>query len=285
MNNLELYCMCLYDDHLENVKALGYIPVGLGKNKFRAEWLRDNQGKNISHKNLYYGEYSFYYWFWKNKLNEIPENKWIGFSHYRHHWSNQNQIKSDELNLIINEKNYESYILKGVNPEWNNYDVILGDPMDVNGRYKLTKILKNGFSSLGILSKNLFAFTKNNRNIKLQFDFFHGYGIMDKAISVLDEKEKNDFKDYINSKDSYNRENMFICRSKKLMNEYFISVFNWLEKCEPIFGFNLKGYAKTRIYTFLAERYISYWFNKYSKPLYWPIFFFDTNKNKLRLKK
>jgi hypothetical protein len=285
MNNLELYCMCLYDDHLENVKALGYIPVGLGKNKFRAEWLRDNQGKNISHKNLYYGEYSFYYWFWKNKLNEIPENKWIGFSHYRHHWSNQNQIKSDELNLIINEKNYESYILKGVNPEWNSYDVILGDPMDVNGRYKLTKILKNGFSSLGILSKNLFAFTKKNRNIKLQFDFFHGYGIMDKAISVLDEKEKNDFKNYIDSKHSYNRENMFICRSKKLMNEYFLSVFSWLERCEPIFGFNLKGYAKTRIYTFLAERYISYWFNKYSKPLYWPIFFFDTNKNKLRLKK
>ena len=285
MNNLELYCMCLYDDHLENVKALGYIPVGLGKNKFRAEWLRDNQGKNISHKNLYYGEYSFYYWFWKNKLNEIPENKWIGFSHYRHHWSNQNQIKSDELNLIINEKNYESYILKGVNQEWNSYDVILGDPMDVNGRYKLTKILKNGFSSLGILSKNLFAFTKKNRNIKLQFDFFHGYGIMDKAISVLDEKEKNDFKNYIDSKHSYNRENMFICRSKKLMNEYFLSVFSWLERCEPIFGFNLKGYAKTRIYTFLAERYISYWFNKYSKPLYWPIFFFDTNKNKLRLKK
>ena len=285
MNDLELYCMCLYDDHLENVNALGYIPVGLGKNKFRTGWLRDNQGDNISHKNLYYGEYSFYYWFWKNKLDKIPDHKWVGFSHYRHHWSNQNKIKSDELNLIINEQNYDSYVLKGVEPEWNDYDVILGDPMDVNGSYKLTKIIKNGFSSLRILSKNFSAFTKNNRNIKLQFDFFHGYGIMDKAISVLDEKEKSDFKEYINSKHSYNRENMFICRSKELMNEYFFSVFSWLERCEPIFGFNLKGYAKTRIYTFLAERYISYWFNKYSKPLYWPIFFFDTNKNKLRLKK
>ena len=94
MNNLEIYCMCLYDDHLENVKTLGYIPVGLGKNKFRSEWLRDCEGQNISHKNLYYGEYSFYYWFWKNRLDKIPENKWIGFSHYRHHWSNQNIIKS-----------------------------------------------------------------------------------------------------------------------------------------------------------------------------------------------
>ena len=69
------------------------------------------------------------------------------------------------------------------------------------------------------------------------------------------------------------------------MNDYFLSVFTWLEKCEQIFGFNLKGYAKTRVYTFLAERYISYWFNKYSNPLSWPIFFFDTNKNKLNLRK
>ena len=101
MNNLEIYCMCLYDEHLENVKTLGYVPVGLGKNKFRSEWLRDFEGQNISHKNLYYGEYSFYYWFWKNRLDQVPENKWIGFSHYRHHWSNQNKIKSDDLNFLI----------------------------------------------------------------------------------------------------------------------------------------------------------------------------------------
>ena len=285
MNNLELYCMCLYDDHLENVKALGYTPVGLGKNNFRSEWLRDNHGENISHKNPYYGEYSFYYWFWKNKLDKIEENKWIGFCHYRHHWSNQNKIKSEELNHIINEKNYSSYILKEINPEWNDYEVILGDPIYLNGHYKLSKILKNSFSSFKILSKNLSAFRKKNRNIKLHFDFFHGYGLMDKAIEALDDNEKNDFREFVNSEYSFNRENMFICRSKKLMNEYFLSVFSWLERCEPIFGFNLKGYAKIRLYTFLAERYISYWFNKYSKPLSWPIFFYDTNINKLNIKK
>ena len=54
----------------------------------------------------------------------------------------------------------------------------------------------------------------------------------------------------------FNRENLFICRSKKLMKAYFTSVFSWLERCESIFGFNLEGYSKTRIYTFLAERYI-----------------------------
>ena len=188
MNNLEIYCMCLYDDHLENVQTLGYIPVGLGSGQFRSEWLRDCEGNNISHKNLYYGEYSFYYWFWKNKLDKIPDNKWIGFAHYRHHWSNQDKIKSDDLNVIINEKNYSSFILKEPNSAWQDYNVILGDPMYVNGHYKFSKILKNGFSSIRILSKNLFAFKKKNRNIKLQFDFFHGIRIKEQAIEALDEK-------------------------------------------------------------------------------------------------
>ena len=34
-----------------------------------------------------------------------------------------------------------------------------------------------------------------------------------------------------------------------------------LERCEEIFGFNLEGYGKIRIYGFLAERYLSYWFD------------------------
>ena len=77
---------------------------------------------------------------------------------------------------------------------------------------------------------------------------------------------------------------MFFCKSNKLLENYFSSIFSWLEACENFFGFDLKGYAKIRIYAFLAERYLSYWFNKYSEPLSWPIFFFDTNKNKIQLK-
>ena len=39
--------------------------------------------------------------------------------------------------------------------------------------------------------------------------------------------------------------------------------FPWLENCEKLFGFNnLKGYGLTRIYGFLAERFMSYWFKK-----------------------
>ena len=103
---------------------------------------------------------------------------------------------------------------------------------------------------------------KENQNIKLHFDVFHGEGILDKAINLLDNENKTDFDYFVKNKKSFNRENLFICKSPRLMSNYFHSVFKWLSKCEKIFGFNLKGYAKTRIYAFLAERYISYWFQK-----------------------
>ena len=40
--------MCLDDYLLDDVKKLNYIPVGLGNNRFSAEWLNDRSGENIS---------------------------------------------------------------------------------------------------------------------------------------------------------------------------------------------------------------------------------------------
>ena len=87
------------------VKKLGYEPVGVGNDNFSKDWLRDNTLQNISSKNKYYGEYSFHYWFWKNMLPKMADNAWIGFCGYRHHWSNNNQFKSDELKEKVNNIN------------------------------------------------------------------------------------------------------------------------------------------------------------------------------------
>ena len=60
------------------------------------------------------------------------------------------------------------------------------------------------------------------------------------------------------------------------MLRYFESVFKWLIKCEKIFGFEkLKGYETGRLYAYLAERYLSYWFEKHHKVKYCPWIFFD----------
>ena len=68
MNNLKIHCLCIHDELLEKVKKLNYLPVALGENDYRSGWLRDNTGKNISHKNKFYGEYTFHYWIWKNNM-------------------------------------------------------------------------------------------------------------------------------------------------------------------------------------------------------------------------
>jgi hypothetical protein len=271
--------MCLHEHHLINIKKLNYTPVGLGKNNFSTNWLRDNTGDNISEKNPYYGEYTFYYWYWKNMLHENINGSWVGFSGYRYHWAQENTISSDLITKNVNNNNYNNFILKNIPKEWNSYEVILGEEIFID-KWKLSKIFKHCKKKL--LKKPL-AFLKHNQNIELHFDIFHGDGNLNRAINVLEEKDREDFRKFVKEKKSFNRENLFFCKSNKLMDAYFSSVFKWLKNCENIFGFNLEGYSMTRMYAFLAERYLAYWFNKYAKPLTWPIFFYDTNKNKIHI--
>ena len=89
------------------------------------------------------------------------------------------------------------------------------------------------------------------------------------------QSEKEDFNLFLENSVSFNPHNMFICKSKKILNRYYESLFPWLEKCESIFGFDLHGYGEKRIYGFLAERYMSYWFQKYTKYKTLPIIFKD----------
>ena len=71
---------------------------------------------------------------------------------------------------------------------------------------------------------------------------------------------------------------MYISK-KDILNKWFNDSFSWLAECEKIFGFNnLSGYDTQRIYAFLAERYASFWFKKYSKPIAWHWAFFDITK-------
>jgi len=278
-----MFCLSLYPDQFHLIKKLNYQPVGLGNYKFSKGWYNDRSGTNIAWKNKYYGEYTFHYWMWKNDIIKKINLKWIGFCAYRRFWANKNNIKSDKLDKIINYKNYKKFILKNVKRNWNNYEVILGEKIFLH-KIKLIKILKNG--GLKSIYRNFNAFLRNKMSIRFHFDIFHGNGILDKAIGLLEHKEKNDFKNFVNNQSTFNRGNMFICKSKKLIIKFYNSLFPWLERCEKKLGYMETGYGKIRIYAFLGERYMSYWFNKYSKVLEWPVFFFDTKKNfsKLNIK-
>ena len=259
-----MYCICLHDRNYRTVKELGYIPVGLGKKIFSDGWLRDNQGENISEKNNYYGEYTFHYWFWKNKIDQIENGTWIGFCAYRRFWLNNKKT--------VSKPNKNNFLIH-VPEEWNNYDTILGQQFFIN-KMKLSKLVKHGLRSLLNRPSAIF---KKNRNIKFHFNSFHGFGTLDKAIDLLNDEDREDFRKFVNTEVSFNPYNMFICKSKRILKNYYENLFPWLKRCEKVFGFKSGSYGETRIYGFLAERYLSYWFNKYTKPLMWPIIFFDIN--------
>ena len=86
----------------------------------------------------------------------------------------------------------------------------------------------------------------------------------EKAISVMNDKDRLEFLDYVESNVSYNPHIMVISK-KGILDKWFSSLFEWLFKCENVHGFDkLKGYDTQRLYAFLGERYLSFWFKKYT---------------------
>ena len=138
------------------------------------------------------------------------------------------------------------------------------------------KLIKRGFKSL--LKDPSIFFNKDKQSIKLHFDMSHGHGNLEKAANLLPEKDKKDFIAYVSSKTWLIGHCIFISKNKKLMNEFYSDLFSWLFECEKIFGFDSNSYDTKRIYSFLTERYMPFWFEKYSKVLTWPWVYFDISK-------
>ena len=266
---MKMYCLTTQEDHYEKIKKLGYLPVGLGKAIKSQDFISDNTKSNISNKNPFYGEYTFHYWLWKNKIDE-NEKSWVGFCQYRKFWVKENHNEKienlDELNKIL---------LKKIPENFNHFDVVLGEPLFIN-QFRFSKFIKKNLKMM--IKKPSLFFDKSKRNIKFHFDMMHGNGNLDKAINLLDQKDRDDFRKFVNTEVSFNPHNMFICKSQKILNKYYSDIFPWLEKCETEFGFDLEGYGLKRIYGFLAERYLSFWFKKYTKFKTMPIIFLDISK-------
>ena len=143
-------------------------------------------------------------------------------------------------------------------------------------QFKPSKFIKKNFMKM-IKNPNLFL-NKNKRNIRFHFDLMHGEGNLDRATALIDKVDRDDFNHFVNTEVSFNPHNMFICKSNKILMNYYNALFPWLERCEKIFGFELEGYGLKRIYGFLAERYMSFWFQKYTKFSLMPIIFKDVSE-------
>ena len=270
INNLKIFNVTNRVDSL--LDELYCQPAGVGKDKFPDNYLECKSGDNIFHKDPHYAEYVFHYWFWKNQLKNYDENSWIGFCQYRRYW-----LKEDyDKNITINRENLKDNVLNAIPLSWKNYDAVIAKKIYVDNP-KFMKIVKRGFRNF--IKDPSILFNNQKQTVKLHFDMFHGYGMLDKAIDLMNNNDRDNFREYVNKSRSFNPHHMFITHPK-IMNEWFKNVFEWLFRCEEKFGFNsLSGY-ETRLYGYLAERYLSYWFNKYTNPIEWEWAFVDMNNGK-----
>jgi hypothetical protein len=253
MNNLDLYCVTNKRvKFIENTK-INLAWVGLEEKP--RDYLECDNKVNIFYKEKYYSELTFQYWYWKNML-DIKKNNWIGFCQKRRFWT-----MSNVSNESINHNNIGKNLLLEIPMEYNGFNAIICKPISVSG-VKTMKLIKRGWKNL-IKSPSI-LFDKKKKNLALHFDMHHGYGYLDIAIEQMQQKDKEEFRDFVDSQNTFNPHIMFIAKPD-IVNEWFKTLFPWLERCEKIIGFkNLKGYDTTRLYAYLAERYLSFWFKKYT---------------------
>ena len=263
MKNLEIYCVT--NKKLDFLEKTHLKLVGVGKEKFSENYMRCDTKDNIYYKEKYYSELTFHYWYWKNILpNE--KSDWVGFCQKRRFW-----IKPEMLSNQISTQNLNDFLLTNIDDNLEKFDSFICSPIKVSGAKKI-KINKRGWRNL--VKDPSIIFQQKKETISFHFDMYHGYRNLEKAIELLDEKNKNDFFEYVNKKNYYNPHIMCIARPE-VLNNWFKSLFPWLEKCEAKFGYdNLKGYDTQRLYAYLAERYLSYWFKKHTKfkELPWTVF-------------
>ncbi len=254
--NSDLKIFCVTNKPIPLLEKTNLIMAGVGTNEFSSKYIKSLDKENIFHKEKYYSELTFHYWYWKNLLAK-EDSEWVGFCQKRRFW-----IKQDSRDELINFKNIEKHILKKPDNDWENYNSIICESTNVSGAKKI-KLIKRGWRNI-IRDPNI-LFNKKKETIKVHFDLHHGFGNLDKAIQVMDLKDRADFKNFVNDNCYYNPHIMFISK-KNIMDNWFKDLFNWLKNCEDIFGFkNLHGYDTGRLYAYLAERYLSFWFRKYTK--------------------
>ena len=212
-------------------KLPDYInPVGLGENKFPKHWLDEKRGTNISELNKYYGELTGLYWLWKNITPEMQDTDIIGNCHYRKLWLNN--FYSKKIKITFSSLN--SNLLQPNDHDFTKIDCVQVQPI-------------------------IFQ----NKNLIEDFINIHKTDVIIQCANFLKDNNKELFLKHLGQNNLYPL-NMFITKVK-FFREYCDEIFPWLEKSLNLcIKKNLCKDYNQRLPAFLAERFTSFWFSKYS---------------------
>ncbi len=231
MRNLNIFCATInYFKILEKLPSY-IVPVGLGDKQFPANWLIEKKGENISHLNKHYGQLTMFYWLWKNKINQMHAEDFIGSCEHRLLW----------LDKLYEEKQKYSFD--------SLYSKLLSPKNKVFEEIDLIQLKPTTFK---------------NRTVLEDFEECHNTKILRDMIEFLPKSDQNNFLKHLNQNVLYIGP-MFITKVK-YFKEYCEIMFPWVEKCYELSKSRnlLKGY-NNRLPVFLAERLTSYWITKFNR--------------------
>ncbi len=228
---LKIFCMTIKHYHVLEKLPKSIIPFGLGDHSYPSGWMNEKNGQSIVYLNKFYGEASGIYWVWKNYLNKLDRDDWIGFCQYRRLWLSDLYNKKQSLSF----KSLYSNLLKS----------------DVNFKSSIEAFL---------LQPTVFS----NQNLIKQFDFLYGKNTLSECVNLINEKDRDDFKNFLNG-NKFSICNMFITKPR-IFRLYCEEMFNWIEKCYSYCNsHNLLIGKNMRLPVFMVERFTSFWFEKYAK--------------------
>lgn len=233
-----------------------YIPLYVGHAGETKDSLNDRDGDNISSKNPYFCELTAQYWVWKNLLPQYSADQLIGFCHYRRFFSPQKKIdhihQTSEIDL-----NYLNELLAP-----GKFEVILSERASF-------PIKQHWFSISKRLGKIKFPW--QNLSLLEQYQLQHNMEDLLLAISLLPEEHQNKFSEYLTGS-SFSTFNMMLSNSGTIA-KYFDVLFPWLFELENKIDLSTRTPYQARLFGFISERFCSYYFDSFHRPVYVPVSF------------
>ena len=84
------------------------------------------------------------------------------------------------------------------------------------------KAEKTIFKCLKLAPNNHLINSNLGRFLLEKGDLYKSRKYLEKAINLLEKEDRSSFKDFVNSEISFNPHNMFICKSQKILNKYYM---------------------------------------------------------------